>query len=61
MAVDYNCVNCYTVWTDIFSITFNHLLLVLTMYKIALEVLGRLAYVMLGATITVILFTYGVI
>ena len=48
-------------WTNFNCVSFTHLYFVLIMYKIALEVLGRLAYIMLGATITVILFTYGVI
>ena len=48
-------------WTNFNFVSFTDLYFVLTMYKIALEVLGRLAYIMLGATITVILFTYGVI
>jgi len=49
------------VWTDFNNVPFTDLYFVLTMYKITLEVLGRLAYVMLGATITIILFTNGVI
>jgi hypothetical protein len=50
-------------WTDIISFSFTRLYFVLMdlMYKIAIEILGRIVYMMLGAVIMVILFTNGVI